>query len=493
MTANAAGSPQVSPGFLGRFLVLRGATPELWLVFAIKFFNFAAYAMSTFALKLWLSHELGFSDRSAMVIITAWAVTMSCTVLMVGAFTDAIGLRRSFFVGIVVCLVARAVMVLAPVPWVAIAFGMFPLAVGEALGTPVLVASVRKYSTTAQRSMAFSIIYMVANIGNILALYLFDLIHVSVGEQGHVTIPGLGISVSVYRSMFLASFVLELLMVPLVWRLRPGVEVVDDQVQVVPPVVKARVAGWVGIFFGAVQDSLRETSRLFRLLVKQKQFYRLMLFLLLIAFLKVIFMQMTFLFAELGQRVLGPNAPVGKLWSINSWIIIFTVPVVGALTQLVTSYRMVVFGGLLAAGSVYIMTLPIEWFQGLAASSPMGWLGHGYLKLVGDIHPYYVMITLFVAICSIGEAFYSPRVYEYAASVAPKGQEASYSALSYVPILVAKIFGIYSGTLLATYCPATGEKHPEGFWLAIALIASVAPVGLILFRKWIQVPEAGRG
>ncbi|HEX7652922.1 MAG TPA: MFS transporter, partial [Verrucomicrobiae bacterium] len=302
MTANAAGSPQVSPGFLGRFLVLRGATPELWLVFAIKFFNFAAYAMSTFALKLWLSHELGFSDRSAMVIITAWAVTMSCTVLMVGAFTDAIGLRRSFFVGIVVCLVARAVMVLAPVPWVAIAFGMFPLAVGEALGTPVLVASVRKYSTTAQRSMAFSIIYMVANIGNILALYLFDLIHVSVGEQGHVTIPGLGISVSVYRSMFLASFVLELLMVPLVWRLRPGVEVVDDQVQVVPPVVKARVAGWVGIFFGAVQDSLRETSRLFRLLVKQKQFYRLMLFLLLIAFLKVIFMQMTFLFAELGQR-----------------------------------------------------------------------------------------------------------------------------------------------------------------------------------------------
>jgi hypothetical protein len=74
------------------------------------------------------------------------------------------------------------------------------------------------------------------------------------------------------------------------------------------------------------------------------------------------------------------------------------------------------------------------------------------------------MITLFVIMLSIGEAFYSPRVYEYAAAIAPKGQEASYSALSYVPLLLAKIMiGIFSGKSLMKYCPETGPRHSKLF------------------------------
>ena len=45
----------------------------------------------------------------------------------------------------------------------------------------------------------------------------------------------------------------------------------------------------------------------------------------------------------------------------------------------------------------------------------------------GRVHPYYVMIALFVVLLLGGEVFYSPRVYEYAAAIAPKGQEASYA------------------------------------------------------------------
>ena len=42
---------------------------------------------------------------------------------------------------------------------------MFPLAIGEALSTPVLVAAVRRYSNTRQRSISFSIFYMMMNVG----------------------------------------------------------------------------------------------------------------------------------------------------------------------------------------------------------------------------------------------------------------------------------------------------------------------------------------
>ena len=139
------------------------------------------------------------------------------------------------------------------------------------------------------------------------------------------------------------------------------------------------------------------------------------------------------------------------------------------------------------------MALPTAWFQPLADGVLGSWIGHGYLRLTGSVHPYYVMITLFVVLLSVGEAFYSPRVYEYAAAIAPKGQEASYAALSYVPFLLAKLLvGTVSGSLLARYCPEVGERHSGTMWLVVGLIACVAPLGLFALRRVIRVHEAGR-
>ena len=77
-----------------------------------------------------------------------------------------------------------------------------------------------------------------------------------------------------------------------------------------------------------------------------------------------------------------------------------------------------------------------------------------------------------------GRGFYSPRVYEYAAAIAPKGQEASYGALSYMPFLVGKLLvGTFSAALLAKYCPAVGERHSGTMWLFVALTATIAPLG----------------
>jgi hypothetical protein len=102
------------------------------------------------------------------------------------------------------------------------------------------------------------------------------------------------------------------------------------------------------------------------------------------------------------------------------------------------------------------------------------------------------MAALYFVIWSIGEAFYSPRVYEYAAAIAPKGQEASYGALSYVPLFLGKLLVGSSGILLAKYCPEQGVRHSEIMWLIFALTATVAPVGLLAFRRFIRVHEAGR-
>ena len=477
---------------VSKFAVLKGAARELWLTFAMKFLNYAAYAVTNFTLKLWLSHEFGFSDQLALRIVFGWAVLMTMVTLLVGPLTDAIGLRRAFFLGIWVCLLARVVMIFSSAPWIAVIFGMFPLAVGEALGTPVLVAAVRKYSTTQQRSISFSLSYMILNVGSFVAVYLFDLVRLHLGEHGHLTMPWGG-SITTYRALFLVSFGINLLMLPVAAGIRRGVEVTDAGLEIIPPAVKTAGANFLQLIFRSVGDSARETVRIFGTLFQERPFYRLLAFLVLIAFLKLIFMQMYYVFPEFGIRELGEGAPVGKLWGINALLIIVLVPIVGALTQRFPAYGMVTLGGVISAASVYIMALPARWFQPLAEGVFGQWLGHYYLGLTGAVHPYYMMIAVYVIVLSFGEAFYSPRVYEYASAIAPKGQEASYGALSYVPFLLAKLLiGTFSGTLLATYCPAVGERHSGTMWLFVALTATVAPVGLIALRRFIRVHEAGR-
>jgi MFS family permease len=476
-------------GFLAKFTVLKGAQRELWLTFLIKFLIYTAYSVTNKTMVLWLSKDLGFSDQAAGALVGwVWAPAMTVFTLLAGSVTDAIGLRRTFFVGVAICTVARSVMVVTTTPWFALACGVLPLAVGEALGTPVLLAATRRYSTVAQRSISFSIIYAVMNIGYVAAGYIFDYL-----RQLNLRVSLFGFEPTTYQQLFIVSLLFEIVLFPVIYFLRRGAEATNGG-----PVIDessrdrgASPAFWTGIG-GTVRKSAIDTAQLFRRLIGQSAFYRLLAFFLFIGFLKAIFLQMDYVFPKWGIRELGLNAPVGKLSAINAIIIIFLVPIVGALTQKFAAYRMVVIGGAICAAGVFIMALPTQWFE-VAANSVIGqWLGHGFLGVHGSLHPYYIMAALYLIVFSVGEAFYSPRVYEYAAAIAPKGQEASYGSLAYLPFLVGKVLVGAGGWLLAAFCPEQGPRHSGTMWLIFALAASVAPIGLVVFRRYIRIPEAGR-
>src|SRR5947209_19685325 len=97
-------------GFFAKFAVLGNAQRELWLVFAIKFAMVAAYGLTNSTIKLWLSYDFGYSDKEALGLVAAWSLSMTAFTLLVGSLTDAIGLRKTFFLGTWVCIFARAVM-----------------------------------------------------------------------------------------------------------------------------------------------------------------------------------------------------------------------------------------------------------------------------------------------------------------------------------------------------------------------------------------------
>jgi MFS family permease len=486
-----ADTPQALQGFLDKFAVLKGAVRELWLVFAVKLLVIAAYAVTNLTLVLWFSSDLGFSDEKALGLVAVWSGMMTVAIVLVGSLTDALGLRRTFFLGVWICIFARAVMAFTHLKWLALIGGLAPLAIGEALSAPVSIAAIRRYSNTKQRSISFSVFYTMMNFGFLFAAFLFDFVRQHLGEHGHLAL--FGIRITTYQTMFLASLVIEILLLPVLWFLRDGVEATDEGPKIVPREARYQRENLWNSMCLTVRDSLRETVRLSMALFRQTGFYRLLLFLVLIAFLKLIFMQMYYVYPKFGIRELGEGAPIGRLWAINSILIIFLAPFIGALTQRFSAYKMVTLGAVISVASVFIMALPTVWFEPLATGFVGRWLGHGYLGLHGEVHPYYVMIVLFVALLSVGEAFYSPRVYEYAAAIAPKGQEASYSALSYVPFLLAKLlFGTFAGVLLTKYCPEIGVRHSGTLWLIVALTATIAPVGLIILRKYACVHEAGR-
>jgi len=481
--------------FLGKFTVLWGAARELWITFAVKFLGIVAYGVANYTLVLWLSYDLGFDDKQAGLIVFGWSAMMTLFTVLVGSLTDAIGLRKAFLFGVVVCVIARGFMTFTSLKWLALCMGLVPLAVGEALGTPVLVAAVQRYSTTSQRSISFAIFYAVMNVGFLVASLIFDYIRKHVGEpHGTFLVPGLGIELTTYRTLFLASLIIEILMFPLLYfGLRGGVEATDEGVKITPEVSKYPDKKLASALAATVKDAWHDTLRIFSGLWKQPGFYKFLGFLALAAFVRLIFVQMYYTYPKFGIRELGAGAPIGRLWAINSILIIFLVPIVGAVSQRISAYKMVTFGSAIAAGSVFIMALPPVWFEPLA----QGWLGHfvahWYLGLTGTVNSWYVMIFLFVVVLSIGESVYSPRLYEYAAAIAPKGQEASYMSMSYLPFFFAKLLVAWSsGYLLTTFCPETGPRNSRAMWLVIALMTLVAPVGLVAFRKIIKVKEAGR-
>ena len=476
-------------------MVLKGAVRELWLIFGTKILTILAYGLvGTSTLGLWLSSDVGLSDQNAGIVIASWSSVLTLFTVMVGSLVDAVGIRKSLLAGFGLCVLARFVMSFFSVPWIALPLGLLPLALGEALQTPVMVAAVRRFSTTKQRSIAFSIYYSMMNVGFAVAGWTFDRVRHGLGEYGHYTVPYVGVQISTYQTIILLGllFTIPNLLITY-FGLRGGLEVTDAGVVIKPEVSLYPEKSFLGAFFLSSRDALKDWGRIFGNLWTQPTFYRFLAFFGFVVFVKLILYHFYYTFPKFAIRELGEGAPIGQIFSVlNAVIVVILAPVIGALTQKFTAYKAVIIGTTISALAVFFMAVPPALFQGLA-DGPLGGVIAWWLNLTGPVHPLYVAIVLCVVLYSVGESFYSPRLYEYPAAIAPKGQEGSYMALSMLPYFFAKFFvGAMSGFLLARYCPAVGPRDSRMIWLIVAGMAMLTPVGLLLARRYIQVHEAGR-
>ena len=518
----SAPSPSKFLRALRKFTCIFSAPRELWIIYAAYLLENLAYKCGAASvLTLWLSHDLGFNDMSASSWIFTWSSIMTLITVLVGSLTDVLGIRRTFLMGFWVCLAARIVMVVTISRWIVIPFGLYLQAVGLALMVPVMVAAVKKYSNAAQRSLAFSLYYALMNAGFACGDYIVDKVRgakdagewviaccgqvwaridfswlpFGLGEYGHWTLPGMGLELSSYRTLIFIGAVFTVPGLLLTWLfLRDGVEMTEEGVRISPPVKSVARGGMFSTLWESCRETGDKTIKLFLELWKQKSFHRFLIFMTLVIGVRMIFFQLTYTFPKYAIRELGQGAPFAQISGmLNSVMILFLVPVCGVVTQRISAYRMVTVGSLISALSVFFLTMPPQWFQPLAE----GWLGelvgHKWLGLNGPVNPLYISILFFIFFLSIGEALWSPRLYEYSAAIAPKGQEASYMALSMLPYFGGKLVaGSLSGILLTEFCPETGERHSWLIWLVVGAMALITPIGAFFFRRFIQVHEEGR-
>ncbi len=509
MPPATANHPAWLKKFLGKFSVMRSAPRELWIIYGAYIMENLAYKVgSASLLTLWLKADLGFADKSAGAMIALWSAMLTLVTVLVGSLVDALGIRRTFLLGFWICLVARMVMTVTAERWIVLPFGFFLQAAGIALMTPVMVAACKRYSNAAQRSVAFALFYALMNFGYAMGDKIFDQVRKTAVQQSplhlehvaHVWSPTWqSLRQCPYQMLIFLSVVFTVPGLLLVWFcLRDGVEMTEDGVKITQR-EKSGINS-VATLLKSVGETAAKTWKIFSSLWGQAPFYRFLMFMSLVVGVRMIYYNILVVFPNYGIRELGEGAQIGQLTGVlNEVLILALVPICGVLTQKITAYRMVTIGSLVSALSVFFIALPPAWFKPLA----QGWLGnliaHQWLGAVGVVNPLYVSIFFFIVLYSLGEALWSPRLYEYAAACAPKGLEASYMSLSMLPMFVAKFtVGLISGWLLAWFCPDGPLAHgvhraSSGWiWFIIGCIGLVTPLGTFLFRKKLQLHEEGR-
>jgi POT family proton-dependent oligopeptide transporter len=143
----------------------------------------------------------------------------------------------------------------------------------------------------------------------------------------------------------------------------------------------------------------------------------------------------------------------------NPLLIFILAPIIAAATQKRKVYNMMIAGTFVMAAPAFLLVI-----------GPSFWTLAGYIVFM-----------------TIGEAMWQPRFLQYAAEIAPEGRTGVYMGVAQLPWFLTKVLVplLYSGTMMAHYCPAEGPKDTETMWLICGCIAITSTVLLVLAKGWI--------
>jgi len=453
------------------FNSLSGSPNELWKAYTLKFLDSYSYFSLSIVFTLFLSHDFGYSDVAAGTLYGAWGAMITIYGVFVGGMVDNLGVACSLRVGFALTLVARTWMFITTSRTVLLFNIGVLLPMANCLGIPVLTTAIRRYTTELNRGFAFGLFYVIMNVAALLSGPIVDALTIlykgdddinkSNNNEDEDNDDGFWEakewSLTSYRAVLLTGILANVVacFVSLTVReikVDDGSSSNRNSDNNIPSSAMERNSappeeGEVGITNfvptrGSPLEILRET-------MQNKSFWRFLAVCLITLNIRMIFRHLDATLPKYMLREFGDDVPKGTIYSINPALIIVLVPLVTAATTTIDPLLMIHHGSYISAASVFF----------LAASTSIP------------------ACILFVTVLSIGEAVWSPRLYDYTMSVVKEGREGTYMALSSAPLFLAKLpVGFMSGYLLQEYCPADGERHSKTMWLIIGLTTAVSPI-----------------
>ena len=437
---------------------------EIWFAFGIKILESLCYFSSVLVLMAFLTQEMGLDDVAAGTIFGIFSASMSFFMLFVGFIADSLGIKKALIVGLLIALAGRLSITFTTEPWIVYP-GLFFLSVGFAYMIPLVAAAVKLFSTRKAQKYAFSWYYVVMNVGSFFAGISLDWLRGTFTEPVSFSLLGTDLTVRPLQMIFFVavlSTLVSLFIVIFLIRAR-----IPDEERGRGPQEegegetgdRCESDGKAAVNPESSDGERKSAWRVMREVTSEKIFWIFIVFIFLLVLVKMIFQYNHSLYPLYMERI-GLKEWTGRLYAINPLIVIFLVPVMTAVTGRMKGYNVIMAGSFVAAASVF--------FLGLGESI--------------------LMVVLFQVVLSLGEAVYSPRVYDYTASIAPKGKEASYMAYSKAPMFFAKVgAGPITGLLLANLCPAEGDRNTELMWIIVGVSTMLSPITLLIGRRWLDV------
>lgn len=486
------------------FRSLSNSPPELYKAYILKFLDSYAYFSFSLVFTIFLSQDFGLSDVEAGTIYGAWGALITVFGLFTGTIIDRLGVAKSLRIGFVLSFITRVMLLLCTSKNVLLFCTLFSLPLANCLGIPVLTIGLRRYTNNENRGFAFGLFYVIMNVGALIAGPLVDILtryynnnssssdsnsYGDGSDQGSdlaangeyyedsTTAATAEWSMTSNRAIILSGVIANFFAVFVAFSVREikvdanSVNTADemedesvvDNSSFIPsnnPGSNSKTNKTVSSF-QPIQGS--STLNILKETVRSPNFRRFLLVVLLTLNVRMIFRHLDGTLPKYMMREFGENTPKGAVYSINPALIIILVPIITAATSSIDPLIMIHYGTYVSAVSVFFLVL--------STSLPA--------------------CVLFVITLSIGEAIWSPRLYDYTTTVAPEGREGTYMALSSAPLFLAKLpVGVLSGILLQKYCPENleegEERHSKTMWLIIGLMSISSPLMITFFWSYIS-------
>ena len=369
-----------------------------WTGNAAELCERAAYYGTFIALRTYLIRVVGLDDVQAGVVAGLFGGWIYLVPFFTGAAADRIGFRKALILAFVLLTVGYGALgvfsTLGPV-----LAGLALIVLGGAFVKPVITGTVAKSSDATNRARAFSIFYMVVNIGSFTGKTIVAPMRIQMGVE---TVPFFSAGASLFA----------LILVMLIF--------------------------WPPDDGEAQPKNLKETLQGMWMAMSNVRFLALIL---ITAGFWAIQGQLYASMPDYVLRMAGETYKPEWYANVNPLVVVLFVV---AITQLVRKWK--------PQNSILVAMAMIPLSSLAMASS--SWF-HGYIHIFGiEVHPITLMMVIGIAIQGLAECFLSPKYLEFASKQAPRGKEGVFLGFAHINTFFAWIFGfIFSGYLLRAYCP----------------------------------------